>query len=197
MRPLRYVSQFGCLYVHVHGTRSLAVGILTRKMGSWSDLSSDKSGKHLVHITHFFNPHHFWFKFIDAEWAQLDELNELEANIYEYTKKRQHDKTFSWQIGDIIAAYSFTWNKWVRGRVENVFEVKNGTPRYSLWAIDCGIPMNVIGKNTFPLPKELAESSVCAVHEGCVYGIMPAEQVCLALSIRFFSNPKLIAFLDI
>lgn len=154
-------------------------------------MGSDKSGKHLIHITHFFNPHHFWFKFTDVDQSKLNELNELDARIYEYATKRRIEKKWCWRIGDIIAAYNIIWNKWVRVRVENVIEVNNGTPRYYLWAIDYGIPMNAIGNNTSPLPTELSEFDVFAVHEGCIYGIMPAQQVCLAPSI---SRNNLITF---
>lgn len=171
--------------LHAHDMRSLAIGIPTHKMSSWPSSDWDKCGKHLVHITHFFNPHHFWYKYADAKLSNLDELNELEAKIHEYATNHRHDKNVFWRIGDIVATYSITWNKWVRGRVENVIESDNGTPRYSLWAIDCGLPVNAIGRYMAPLPKELAESSVCAVHEGCIYGTMPAKQVCLDFPFVF------------
>lgn len=146
------------------------------KMASWSE--SDKSGKHLIHITHFFNPNHFWFKFTDTFQSNDDELSKLDAKIHEQVAQQQHEKKKSWRIGDIIAAYNITWNKWVRGRVENVIEMKNGTPRYFLWALDYGTPMNVIGNYTRELPRKLADHKIFAVTEGCIYGIVPAEQVC-------------------
>lgn len=145
-------------------------------MSCWSD--SSRSGKHLIYITHFFNPHHFWFKYVDENESNQVELCELDAKIHQYATKCRPSKKLSWRIGDIIAAYNVTWNKWVRGKVENVIEVENGTPRYLLWAIDYGLPMNVIAIYTSPLPKELAEFKSCSVYEGCSYGIMPATQVC-------------------
>lgn len=142
-------------------------------------MGSDKLGKHLIYITHFISPHHFWFKFDDPDKSNRAALIELDAEIHEYATKRQFDKKWSPHRSSIVAAWVNDWNKWVRGKVENVVEVESGTPRYFLWAIDYGRPISVIANHTVPLPRELAEINISAVQEGCIYGILPAEQVCL------------------
>lgn len=156
----------------------LQSALFTCKMASYSE--SGKSGKHLIHITHFFDPNHFWFKFTDPIQSNEAALSKLDAKIHEHAAQQRHEKTKSWRIGDIIAAYNITWNKWVRGKVENVIEMENGTPRYFLWALDYGTPLNVIGNYTRDLPQKLAQHRIFAVNEGCIYGIAPAEQVCPA-----------------
>lgn len=143
---------------------------------------SNRNDKELIHITHFVNPHHFWFKFIDDN---QDDLNDLDARIHAHAThlRKRNQKNMNWNIGDVIAAYHFPWNKWVRCKVENKIEVLEGTPKYYLWAIDYGTPLEVIGMHTTLLPDELANVNIQAVHEGSIYGIMPAEQVCAACQI--------------
>lgn len=173
----------------VRRTQSKAIIFLHGKMESYA--RSIKSGSHLIYITQFHHPHHFWFKFVDTNHSDRRGLFELDTKVHEYATKRRHTvKTMAPKTGDIIAAYNIMWDKWVRGRVENVIEVENGTPRYELWAIDYGLPMSVIGIYTAPLPIELAEFNMYAVHEGCSYGIVPAEQVRLPF-IKSFRYPNL------
>lgn len=160
----------------------LQSALFTCKMASWSE--SGKSGKHLIHITHFFDPNHFWFKFTDPIQSNEAALSKLDAKIHEHAAKQRHEKSKSWRIGDIIAAYNITWNKWVRGKVENVIEMENGTPRYFLWALDYGTPLNVIGNYTRDLPQKLAQHRIFAVNEGCIYRMAPAEQVCPASELN-------------
>lgn len=66
-----------------------------------------------VHVTHFVNPHCFYFKF-DSDLHD-DELQILEEEISRTAHSLvKSTETIERSKGDVVAAYVTQWNKWVK-----------------------------------------------------------------------------------
>lgn len=133
--------------------------------------------KSLIHVTHFLNPHHFYYKYENDIFDE--ELNELEYKIQLHALRWRKTKTenIKANIGEIVAAYNITWNKWFRAKVYDIIQDDCEIIKYKVWAIDHGTPHEIITSWLTPLPIELAENGVKHIHEGAIINYMPAERV--------------------
>ncbi|XP_055313290.1 uncharacterized protein LOC129574820 [Sitodiplosis mosellana] len=126
----------------------------------------------IIHITHFVDPHCFFFKFDDD--LHDTQLQILEEEISSFARDKVNDqKEFTAKAGDFVAAYEIAWGKWVRAEIcANL----NHLERCQLWAIDHGKLFQTAYKNIIPLPPNLIDKNVIGVHQGSIYGASPAKQ---------------------
>lgn len=127
----------------------------------------------LIEITHFVNPHNFWFKYI-KESADFHERN-IEIKLTQYAAKfHQNDRRRKkLTVHDHVAVYYFNQKKWIRAAIEKLLNDST----IIVWAIDYGIPMECSAELVITLPEELEQ--ICSDYKtsiihGGVYGIMPA-----------------------
>lgn len=137
-----------------------------------------------IYITHFENPHCFYFKF-DRDLHDI-ELQSLEDEITKYARCKFNENTpANWSkcdIGDTVAAYETTWGKWVRAKVRSNLK---DLECYQLWAVDHGRIFRTAYKNVIPLQKDLIERRVKGAQRGSIYGVTSAKLVNLMI-LSFF-----------
>lgn len=128
----------------------------------------------VIHISHFINPHCFYFKF--DEDLQDTDLQRLEDEIKIFARSKVNETTELATIkhGDIVAAYEITWGKWMRAVVVSNLE---SLKRFQLWAIDHGRFFRAPHKHVHRLPPNLIDAKVKGVCRGSIYGVCPAKLV--------------------
>lgn len=102
--------------------------------------SAEADDEYNIRITHFVNPHQFYFKYEDDLFDPA--LIELEKQIHmcATAKRKQQSSTKSWELkkGDKVAVLSKAWTKWIRAEIDEIVEKLNGEIEYTLWSIDHG-----------------------------------------------------------
>lgn len=102
--------------------------------------SAEADDEYIIRITHFVNPHQFYFKYEDELFDPA--LIELENKIHMYAtaERKQQSSTKSWEFkkGDNVAVLSKAWTKWIRAEIDEIVEKLNGEIEYTLWSIDHG-----------------------------------------------------------
>lgn len=87
-------------------------------------------------IVHIINPHQFYFKLENSPFS--DEL-QLEKDLQKYSEdKMYHLQGHKHNVNDTVSVFVPTWKKWVRAKVEQIFEYDNEETKYVLWTIDKG-----------------------------------------------------------
>lgn len=87
-------------------------------------------------IVHIINPHYFYFKLENSPFS--DEL-QLEKDLQKYSEdKMYHLQGCKHNVHDTVSVFVPTWKKWVRAKVERIFEYENEETKYVLWTIDKG-----------------------------------------------------------
>lgn len=126
----------------------------------------------IVHITHFIDPHCFYFKFDDD--LHDPQLQSLEDEITKFARNKETESNVTFNVGDTVAAYQIAWGKWVRAEVRaNLTEFE----RCHLWAIDHGKHFQTTYKNIIALPQHLIDMVTKGVHRGSIYGANPGRLV--------------------
>lgn len=82
----------------------------------------------------------------------------------------KHNKPGS-QVGDIVAVFIPTWDKWIRGQVER----DDVDGNVLVWAIDYGLPVLSKRKRIMPLSMELANDPLRVVFVGGVVNSVPSK----------------------
>ncbi|XP_049542202.1 putative ATP-dependent RNA helicase SoYb [Anopheles darlingi] len=128
--------------------------------------------KNQIVITHFENPHCFWYKqfgVFPKKRQFQEELDDFCTQAYFSAggiKNTRHKPV----LKETVAAYDPLQEKWFRCRVDNI---SHGS-RYGLWALDEGMPKTVDAQFVHPLPKELAlRTGVSTVSRGGVANVVP------------------------
>lgn len=133
-----------------------------------------------IRITHFINPHMFWYKPVSAYVHNLEEKR-FQLAIDEYCEQNfrqvDEDRVCESFPGETVAVLDFDRNKWCRCVVDRVIEDSNGEKRYNLWAIDDGVPIQSSSRYVNPLPDKFARTSISKVRRGAIKNILPSEQV--------------------
>ncbi|XP_065084825.1 putative ATP-dependent RNA helicase SoYb [Ochlerotatus camptorhynchus] len=132
-----------------------------------------------IRITHFINPHMFWYKPVSAYVHNLDEKR-FQLAIDEYCEEnfRQSsaDEVCESFPGETVAVLDFDRNKWCRCIVDEVIEDSSGKKRYNLWSIDDGVPIQSFSRYVNPLPEKFARQT-SKVRRGAIKNILPSEYV--------------------
>lgn len=135
-----------------------------------------------IHITHYINPHCFYYK---PETAYIDEheqakfaaiFNEYCETEYRmlYDTVRNPEPCKLPKPGDLVAMRSNQLERWIRCEVEDIAVDLNQTVWYYLWAIDEGFPIKSGHKYIRPLPKPFVDEPAHAMR-GAVINILPGD----------------------
>ncbi|XP_058825739.1 uncharacterized protein LOC131685804 [Topomyia yanbarensis] len=133
----------------------------------------------LIRITHYINPHNFWFKHESAYlFNEEDQSFQMEINDFcETTYGRGNISTGVYtprQKGELVAVFYFQLSRWVRAEVDEIIKELNGQVHCNLWAIDEGVPVKTSCQYIKPLPDRFASTKTSVKHGG-LERILPAE----------------------
>uniref|UniRef100_A0A1Q3EZM8 Tudor domain-containing protein n=1 Tax=Culex tarsalis TaxID=7177 RepID=A0A1Q3EZM8_CULTA len=135
----------------------------------------------LIRITHYINPHNFWFK---QESAYL--FNGEDQNFQEELN-RFCDQTYGrgnigsgiytpGKVDETVAVYYFQLARWIRAQVDAIFPDLSGQVQCNLFAIDEGVPVKSSCRYIKPLPERFGVGCVpTTVKRGGLVGVLPAE----------------------
>lgn len=138
-----------------------------------------------IEITHFLNPHQFWFRY-----SKCDGDKHVQRIEYELAQsipvKMDANNT---RVGDIVAMNWTARRKWIRACVDHVDDA-NG--RLIVWAMDYGRPIctsfTLISSIETEL-KELCGQPVMGIHFGGIYGVRPkiAQKICVSIRVEYIT----------
>lgn len=98
------------------------------------------NGPQTIKITHVINPHLFFFKVqnqIDSEVHYIE--RELKKFVVKYRdEKCATNNDSEYFVGDFVALYVVSQNKWIRAEIDVVDEDKS---EIIVWATDYGFPL--------------------------------------------------------
>uniref|UniRef100_A0A1A9ZIL4 Tudor domain-containing protein n=1 Tax=Glossina pallidipes TaxID=7398 RepID=A0A1A9ZIL4_GLOPL len=124
--------------------------------------------KSLVVVTHFINPHLFWYHKVD-DFRGLDEI-EQQLQLIPKTDLARSSNYYP-KLGEKIAVHFVSWNKIVRAKVLREAKWQN---EFFVWALDYGFPFRTKRKYIQHLPTKLA-SQTNRIQCGGLANILPAE----------------------
>ncbi|XP_058453909.1 uncharacterized protein LOC131431946 [Malaya genurostris] len=133
----------------------------------------------LIRITHYINPHNFWFKHESAYLFNAEEQNfQMEVNKFcEMTYGRGNINCGVYtpkQKGELVAVFYFQLSRWIRAEVDEIMQELNGQINCNLWAIDEGVPVKSSCQYIKPLPERFGCAETSVKHGG-IELILPAE----------------------
>lgn len=133
-----------------------------------------------IRITHFINPHMFWYK-PEAAYVHNLEEKRYQLKIDEYCeqhfRRANSDRYYDGYPGEVVAVLDFDRNKWCRCVLDEISEDRNGEKRYHLWAIDDGVPIQSSTRYINPLPDHLISEATSKVKRGSIKNVLPSECV--------------------
>ncbi|XP_055532468.1 putative ATP-dependent RNA helicase SoYb [Wyeomyia smithii] len=132
-----------------------------------------------IRITHYINPHMFWYKPVSAYVHNLEEKR-FQLAIDEYCEENfrqaNADRDYDAFPGETVAVLDFDRNKWCRCIVDEVLQSKDNEKRYRLWAIDDGVPIQSSAQYVNILPQKFSDVS-SKVKRGAIKNLLPSECV--------------------
>lgn len=145
-----------------------------------------------IEITHFINPHLFWYKI--AGKSNESQKTVIEHNFSEFAKRCYNQncaKNFDAKISvsDNVAVYYLKEKKWIRATVDK-FDPSEGS--MILWADDYGIPLECSRNLVMTLDDELkllCSKTKVHVYQGGIHGVIPASyglNVCIHLTFDVY-----------
>lgn len=138
-------------------------------------MSADSSK--LIEITHVINPLLFWFKYTDA---QIADVETIERALEKYVSDSGDRLPTAELAGDsyrdetCVTVYLNSKKKWIRAEIDDVTLDKN---EVIVWAIDYGIPLKKSLDKIVLLSdelKDLCRTTKPAAIKGGIAGIIPA-----------------------
>ncbi|XP_017480288.1 PREDICTED: uncharacterized protein LOC108369640 isoform X1 [Rhagoletis zephyria] len=148
--------------------------------------------KEIVSITHFINPHLFWFHKIDACNDDYRSILEIERELAEYYNDHQ-----AWTkaqrrppINAMVAVKFLAWNKMIRARVDHIagFGKNVAGGEFVMWAIDYGFPFQTKTDQIYRLPEKLT-TPINYVRCGGLLNVLPAENFFMKnMMVKTISN---------
>lgn len=128
-----------------------------------------------ITITHFINPHLFWYKTIESD--NLDQalvLRNLEQSLDQLYKNKPHCyNQLRPQIGDKVAVNFIAWNKFIRAEILQKAEFQQ--EEYIVWVIDYGFPLLTKKEYLRHLPMNFRNVD-SSIQMGGISRVYPAEQ---------------------
>ncbi|XP_075157458.1 uncharacterized protein LOC142230710 [Haematobia irritans] len=135
-----------------------------------ADLKNDAD--HSITVTHFINPHLFWYRKIGGPDDNFYILTLLEKRLQElYKNKPSTEARCRPAVGDKIAVHFVVWNKFIRAEVLQTAEFQQ--EEYIVWATDYGFPLLTKKEYVRKLPEVLAKP-MGLIHLGGVSNTQPA-----------------------
>nr|XP_036221458.1 uncharacterized protein LOC106615786 isoform X2 [Bactrocera oleae] len=135
--------------------------------------------KEIISITHFINPHLFWYHKIDACSDDYRTIHQIEKELGEFYNNRQGcaQAIRRPELNALVAVKFLAWNKLIRARVDHIASfgknVKEG--QFIMWAIDYGFPFQTKADQIFRLPNKLT-TPVDYIRCGGLANVVPAEE---------------------
>lgn len=144
-----------------------------------------------IEITHFINPHLFWYKIAgksnESQKAAIEhKFLEFAKQCYNQNCAKNFDAKIS--VSDYVAVYYLNEKKWIRATVDK-FDPSEGS--MILWADDYGFPMDCSRNLVISLDDELKQlcfNTKVHVYQAGIHGIMPASyqlNVCIHLIFHY------------
>lgn len=100
----------------------------------------DNENNDLIRITHFVNPHNFYYKidegFLNEDLMKLE--NQLRLHGIDWMKKHRDVTEFKPKVGETVGLLHQPWNKYIRVVIDSIAEFMHHENKYILWAIDYG-----------------------------------------------------------
>lgn len=90
-----------------------------------------------INITHYINPHIFYFKIDVGTTEESEEFDSL-LESYALQKVKEYPKGYEPEVGDIVLVYFQPWNKWIRGEVDFIANFLTKPTSYILWSFENG-----------------------------------------------------------
>ncbi|XP_058456737.1 uncharacterized protein LOC131434110 [Malaya genurostris] len=144
-----------------------------------------------IRITHYINPHMFWYKPVSAYVHNLEEKR-FQLAIDEYCEENfrqaSADRDYDAFHGETVAVLDFDRNKWCRCVVDEVFEGKDGEKQYNLWAIDDGVPIQSSSRFVNLLPQKFSSDMSSKVKRGAIKNVLPSECIYDSRSDKLISK---------
>ncbi|XP_053679144.1 uncharacterized protein LOC128730136 [Anopheles nili] len=134
--------------------------------------------KNQIVITHYVNPHKFWYKPFRVG-NRNKQQRQLEDAIDEYCEQRYYNQDYGPYepiLGEVVAAFDPVRERWLRYSVDKIYEFK-GQTKYRLWSIDEGMPKDVARELLKPLPENFHDKSTSSVKRGALKNILPSHNV--------------------
>ncbi|XP_061511229.1 uncharacterized protein LOC1268649 [Anopheles gambiae] len=132
-----------------------------------------------IFITHYVNPHQFWYKPFHPG-SRKKQQKQLQDAIDEYCEQHYLNQSIGHYepvFGEVVAFYDPSLARWTRCSVDGVRVDGKGTQRYRLWSIDEGCPKTVGIEQLRPLPDHFHDRSTSGVKRGAIKNIFPAQCV--------------------
>lgn len=90
-----------------------------------------------INITHFINPHKFYFKFEHGQ-SRIETCFETSLNNYCIEHAEYRNPNYQPKINEIVAIFVPSLNKYIRANVDEILHFCNSESNYVLWALDEG-----------------------------------------------------------
>lgn len=139
----------------------------------------ERDNDDLIRITHYINPHNFWFKHESAYLYNADE-QEFQLELIEFCENTFGRGNITsgvykpTQIGELVAVFYFQLGRWTRAKIDEIQQDLSGEVMCNVWAIDEGVPIKTSCRYLKPLPARFGKMPSTVKHGG-LKGILPAE----------------------
>lgn len=93
-----------------------------------------------IKVTHYINPHMFWFRY-ESSFFFDEPLLDFENKVQTYGRKlnpANFQKGYEPKRGEVVLVMSPAWNKWIRAEVDNILTFQHEDKKFILWAMDHG-----------------------------------------------------------
>ncbi|XP_058976199.1 putative ATP-dependent RNA helicase TDRD12 [Musca domestica] len=135
------------------------------------DTMNMENSEHTVAVTHFINPHLFWYRKIGGPDDNFHILTLLEERLQTLYRCKPAIDRCRLDVGDIVAVNFVVWNKYIRAEILQKGELQQ--EEYIVWAIDYGFPLLSKREHLRYLPEALA-NRIGHIYRGGVANIQPA-----------------------
>ncbi|XP_055315370.1 suppressor of Mek1-like [Sitodiplosis mosellana] len=146
-----------------------------------------------IKITHFVNPHFFFFTWVRDEGFN-EELKVLEDKITNIARvnaadmKADDSTVTGTKLGDMVGVFLPNWNKWIRASIKKK-DGEGSTERFGVWAIDYGYPLVSKASHIIKLPASFKGMFLKSnnIFTGGIENIMPTGiryDIALATSVK-------------
>uniref|UniRef100_A0A1A9WB02 Tudor domain-containing protein n=1 Tax=Glossina brevipalpis TaxID=37001 RepID=A0A1A9WB02_9MUSC len=123
--------------------------------------------KESVVITHFINPHLFWYHKVD----DFRELYDIQQQQQQLIGKSKRGLNYYPQLSEKVAVNFVPWNQIIRAEV--LCEAQR-QKEFVVWALDYGFPFRTKKEHIYHLPTEMARH-IDHIRCGGLANILPAE----------------------
>ncbi|XP_058170144.1 putative ATP-dependent RNA helicase TDRD12 [Anopheles ziemanni] len=139
----------------------------------------------IITITHFVNPHQFWFRdgTTDRGKQFLSELNKYCMAMYA-TSGPQEFYEYEYDAGEIVAVYDSALKNWTRNLVVGMKALEHQKRTYQLWSLDEGMPKMAAAKDMRSLPAKFTKEPSVGVKRGVLQDVLPVNEILLPTESR-------------